>query len=196
MPIHVPLQRRRRAGLTDYRSRKRAITSQEPLLVVRVSNKNVSSQFIRPKVAGDEVLLSVHSRQLVKLGWNGSPKSVPACYLLGLLIGKKALDKGIESAVIYNGVVPFVKGSRIAAFAKGVVDAGVKIPLGEEALPDEARLSGAAIADYASRLSKEDKDLYQKRFSSLIKRGFRPEDYQASFAKMKANIVGGGSKQQ
>ncbi len=95
------------------------------MLVVRVSNKNVSSQFVKPKVKGDEVLSSAHSRQLRKLGWAGSLKSTPACYLLGLLAGKKAKDKGVKEAVLYNGLVPFIKGSRIAAFVKGVVDSGV-----------------------------------------------------------------------
>lgn len=46
--VHVPLLRRRREGVTDYRARKRAITSQKPLLVIRISNKNVSSQFVKP----------------------------------------------------------------------------------------------------------------------------------------------------
>jgi large subunit ribosomal protein L18 len=91
MPTHVPLLRRRREGVTDYRARKRAITSQKPLLVIRVSNKNVSSQFVKPTVKGDVVLSASHSKELAKLGWRGSAKSTPACYLLGLLAGKKAL---------------------------------------------------------------------------------------------------------
>lgn len=56
MSTYVPLPRRRREGVTDYRSRKRAITSRATLLVVRISNKNVSSQFVTPKVGGDVVV--------------------------------------------------------------------------------------------------------------------------------------------
>lgn len=194
MSYHVPLLRRRREGVTDFRARKRAVTSHGTLLVVRISNKNVSSQFVKPEVAGDKVLASAHSRQLRKLGWKGSPKSTPACYLLGLHAGHKAKEAGVNDAVLYNGVVPFVKGSRIAAFVKGVLDAGVNIPVGEEVLPSEDRLTGKTIADYAAKLAKEDHDLYAKTFSALIKDGFKPEDYPANFQKAKAAVTGGPKK--
>lgn len=191
MSAHVPLLRRRREGVTDYRSRKRAITSQATLLVVRVSNKNVSSQFVKPGVSGDAVIASAHSRQLRKLGWQGSLKSTPACYLLGRLAGKKAVEKGVKGAVLYNGVVPFVKGARTAAFVKGVIDSGVEIPIGEEALPSEERLSGKVIADYAAKMASEDRESYQRRFSALLRGGFKPEDYPEHFEKVKAAIAGG-----
>ena len=156
MSAHVPLLRRRREGVTDYRARKKAVISQKPLLVVRVSNKNVTSQFVRPTVKGDVVLSSAHSKELAKLGWRGSSKSTPACYLLGLLAGKKALKAGLKEAVAYNGVVPFIAGSRIAALLKGVLDAGVAVPVGEEAFPSEERLTGKSISEYASKLANED----------------------------------------
>ena len=190
MSSHVPLLRRRREGVTDYRSRKRAITSQKPLLVIRVSNKNVSSQFVKPTVKGDVVLSATHSKELMKLGWHGSAKSTPACYLLGLLAGKKALAAGVTEAVAYNGLVPFIRGSRVAALLKGVVDSGVEVPVGEEAFPDADRLRGKVIADYAAKLAGEDKEAYSKGFSSLLKSGFKPEAYPAEFEKVKANISG------
>ena len=192
MSTHVPLLRRRREGVTDYRARKRAITSQKPLLVVRISNKNVYSQFVRPTVKGDVVLSSTHSKELAKLGWHGSAKSTPACYLLGLLAGKKALAAGVKEAVAYNGIAPFIRGSRVAALLKGVQDAGVSVPVGEEAFPDEGRLSGKSIADYAGKLSAEDKEAYQRSFSALLKAGFKPEDYPAEFEKTKTAIAGAG----
>ncbi len=190
MSVHVPLLRRRREGVTDYRSRKRAITSQRVLLVVRFSNKNVSSQFVMPKVNGDIVLASAHSRELTKLGWHGSLKSTPACYLLGMLAGKKALAKGVKEAVLYNGLAPFVKGGRIGAFAKGVVDAGVEVPVGEGAFPADERLTGKSISEYAAKLSAESKETYQKTFASLLKAGFNPEDYPGQFEKTKSAILG------
>ncbi len=191
---HVPIQRRRRAGLTDYHARRRAIASQGTLLVVRVSNKNVSSQFLKPKVRGDEVVASAHSKELTKLGWKGSQKSTPACYLLGLVAGKKALAKGVKEAILYMGVTPFVRGSRTAAFVKGVLDSGVSVPFGEEALPSEKRLLGKDIADYASKLAGEDKELYERRFSALLRAGFRPEDYPSSVEKAKSMIVKGAQQ--
>ena len=188
MSPHVPLLRRRREGVTDYRSRKRAITSQKPLLVIRVSNKNVLSQFVKPTVKGDVVLSASHSKELVKLGWHGSAKSTPACYLLGLFAGKKALAAGVKEAVAYNGLVPFIRGSRVAALLKGVVDSGVKVPVGEEAFPDADRLTGKSIADYATKLAGEDREAYSRSFSALLKGGFRPESYPAEFEKVKAVI--------
>ncbi len=188
-PAYVPLLRRRRQGVTDYRARKRAITSQMPLLVVRISNKNVSSQFVRPTARGDVVLSATHSKELTKIGWHGSSKSTPACYLLGLLAGRKALAAGVKEAVAYNGLVPFIRGSRVAALLKGVVDAGVEVPVGEEAFPDEERLSGKSIGNYATKLAAEDKEAYSRSFSALIRRGFKPEDYPAEFEKAKAAIA-------
>ncbi|HXW95569.1 MAG TPA: 50S ribosomal protein L18 [Nitrososphaerales archaeon] len=190
MSSHVPLLRRRREGVTDYRSRKRAITSQKPLLVVRMSNKNVSSQFVKPTVKGDVVLSASHSKELVKLGWRGSTKSTPACYLLGLLAGKKALAAGVKEAVAYNGLVPFIRGSRVAALLKGVVDSGVRVPVGEEAFPDADRLTGKSISEYAAKLAGEDREAYSRSFSALLKGGFNPEAYPAEFEKVKAAISG------
>jgi large subunit ribosomal protein L18 len=190
-PVHVQLLRRRREGVTDYRSRKRAITSQKPLLVVRFSNKNVSSQFVKPTVKGDVVLSSAHSKELAKMGWHGSPKSTPACYLLGMLAGRKAAGKGVKGAVLYNGLLPFIKGARVAAFLKGVVEAGVEVPVGEEAFPQEDRLTGKAIAAYAGKLAADDKKAYQKTYSGLLKSGFRPEDYPTEFEKVRSAIMGG-----
>ncbi len=187
---HAPLLRRRREGVTDYRSRKRAITSQKPLLVIRVSNKNVSSQFVKPTVKGDVVLSASHSKELAKLGWRGSLKSTPACYLLGLLSGKKALAAGVKEAVAYNGLVPFIRGARIAALLKGVVDSGVKVPVGEEAFPDADRLTGKSIADFAAKLAEEDREAYSRNFSALLKGGFKPEAYPSEFEKVKAVISG------
>ena len=190
MATYVPLLRRRREGVTDYRARRRAITSRRPLLVIRVSNKNVTAQFVRPTVKGDVVLSASHSKELAKAGWHGSPKSVPACYLLGLLAGKKALAAGVKEAVAYNGVIPFIRGSRIAALLKGVTDAGLQVPVGVEAFPDEGRVSGKHIADYAAKLAAEDKDAYAKSFGKLAKSGFKAQDYPAEFEKVKAAITG------
>ena len=188
---HVPLMRRRREGVTDYRSRKKAVASQRPLLVVRVSNKNVSAQFITPRVQGDAVVSSSHSKELAKLGWHGSPKSTPACYLLGMLAAKKAIAKGVKEAVVYNGTSPFIRGSRVAAFLKGAVDGGLQIPVGEGVFPTEERIAGKSIADYASKLSSDDAEAYKKAFSGLLKAGFDPAQYPASFEKAKAAIAGG-----
>jgi large subunit ribosomal protein L18 len=187
---YVPIYRRRRSGATDYKARRKAISSRGTLLAVRISGKNVSAQFLKPTVSGDLVLASAHSHALRKLGWNGSLKSVPACYLLGLWAGKTAKAKGIETAYLYNGLAPFVKGARISAFVKGVADGGVHIPFSEDVVPSEDRLKGENIANYAAELAKQDKQVYERRFSGLLKLGFKPEDYAQNYAKTKDAIMG------
>ena len=194
MNKYVQIHRRRREGVTDYRARKKAILSRKTLLVVRISGKNVSAQFVRPQVGGDLVLASAHSRGLRKLKWGGSLKSVPSCYLLGLLAGKKAREKGVTEAILYNGVSTFVRGSRVAAFAKGVRDAGVRVPMSEEAFPKEETLQGQAIATYAAALLKDSKESYQRRFSALLRAGFKPEEYPREFEKTKLAILGAGKR--
>ncbi len=188
---YVPVFRRRRMGATDYRARKKVITSSVPLLAVRVSSKNVSAQFIRPKAEGDQVLSSAHSRNLRKLGWKGSPKSVPACYLLGLLAGKRAKEHGVEKAYLYSGLSPFVSGSRVSALVKGVKDAGVDVPISDEAVPSEERITGKAAAAYAKSLLTEDKAKYSKVFSGLLRTGFKPEEYAENAIALKRAILKG-----
>lgn len=189
MAKYVPMYRRRRSGATDYKARKKAISSMGVLLAVRVSDRNVSSQFIRPAVEGDEVISSAHSRVLRRLGWKGSLKSTPACHLLGLYAGRKAKAKGIEQAYLYNGLSPFIRGSRISAFVKGVSDAGVSVPISEEALPEKSRITGETIASYASSLLRDDREAYEKRFGGMLKIGFRPEEYVRSYEQTKSAIM-------
>lgn len=188
---YVPIFRRRRMGVTDYRARRKIINSTSPLLVVRVSSKNVSAQFIKPKAQGDQVLLAAHSRNLKKLGWKGSSKSVPACYLLGLLAGKRAKKEGVEKANLYNGLSLFVKGSRVSAVVKGVKDAGVDVPMADEVAPSEDRMAGRTAAAYAKSLLDQDKARYSRLFSGLIKGGFKPEDYAENADKVKQAILKG-----
>ncbi len=188
---YVPVFRRRRKGETDYRARKRIISSSEPLLAVRISTKNVSAQFIRPKPEGDHVLSSAHSRNLRKLGWKGSLKSIPACYLLGLLAGKKAKESGVEKANLYSGVSRFVDGSRVSALVKGVKDAGVDVPISDEALPSEDSLTGKVTAEYARSLLTENKEQYSRLFSGLIRAGFKPEEYEENAMAVKQVIMKG-----
>ena len=88
------------------------------------------------------------------------------------------------------GLAPFVKGSRISAFVKGVADAGVHMPFSDEALPSEERLKGENIASYAAEMAKQDKEAYERRFSGLLKLGFKPEEYAENYAKTKDAIMG------
>jgi hypothetical protein len=102
-------------------------------------------------------------------------------------MGKKALEKGVKNAVLYIGKDHFT--SRVAACMKGIVDGGVSMPVSEESLPDQERISGQHIADYAGAL-KENQEEYNSRFSAILKNGLSPEDYPSHFEEIKSKLSG------
>jgi len=183
----TPLLRRIREDKTNYRKRKSILIGKHIFAAVRISNENVIVQILKPSKVGDEVLISAHSRELIKHGWQGSRKNISACYLTGLLAGTKAVAKGVKQCILYTGNRMYAP--RIAASVKGVIDAGVNIPVEEETLPAQDRISGKHIADYANLL-KDNKQIYNTRFSGLIKEGFAPESYPDHFDKVKISILG------
>lgn len=185
---YTPLLRRIRENKTNYRKRKAVLIGKHNFAAVRVSNQNAQIQILRATKRGDETLISAHSKELLKHEWKGSRKSIPACYLLGLLAGKKALEKNVKECILYAGDRIF--SPRIAASVKGLLDAGMNIPVEEETLPEEDKLSGKRIADYAKELKENDSKLYKSRFSALVKDGFLPENYTEYVAKIKSSILG------
>ncbi len=138
--------RRRREGKTDYRRRLALLRSQETRLVVRRTSANVIVQFVDWDQNGDLVKATAVAQELAKLGWEGSPKNTPAAYLTGLLAGKRAAAAGVASAVLDIGRRPPTKGSRVFAALKGVLDAGIDVPHGDDSIyPSEERLNGAFL---------------------------------------------------
>jgi len=143
--------KRRRLGKTDYNKRLKLLLSKKPRLVVRKSLKYIRAHIVEFSKEGDKTLVSVNSNELKKFGWNFAFDNLPAAYLTGLLIGKKALKKGIKEAVLDSGLHSSTKGNRIYAVVKGAVDAGLKVPVGEAILPTEDRIKGLHIAKYLEK---------------------------------------------
>ena len=48
---------------------------------------------------------------------------------------------------------------------------------------------GEHISDYAKSLLKENKEVFNKRFSKLLKEGFKPEKYSEHFEEMRKKIL-------
>jgi large subunit ribosomal protein L18 len=184
---YVRTLKRIREDKTNYRKRSAILIGRHLFVTVRVSDQNVVAQVLKPTSTGDIVIASAHSRELAKRGWKGSFNNLPACYLTGMLLGKKALEKEINSAVLYIGKRHFT--SRVGACTKGIVDAGVSMPVSGESLPDEERISGHHIAEY-SRTLKENQEEYNSRFSAILKNGLKPEDYPLHFEEIKSKISG------
>lgn len=137
--------RRRREGKTDYRQRLRLLLSGKPRAVVRHSLKYVTVQLVNYIPEGDQVVFTHTSKNLKKLGWNFGTNNVPAAYLVGYSAGKEAKKRGIERAVLDIGRFKPVKGCKIFAALKGLVDAGLEIPHGEHIFPEEDRIYGKHI---------------------------------------------------
>jgi large subunit ribosomal protein L18 len=181
--------RRRREGKTNYRSRRALVLSRASRLVIRLTLKHAIVQVIEAEAVGDRVVVSAHSRELAKTyGWLSNCGNVPSAYLTGLLCGFKARADGVKKAFLDIGLNIPSKGTRIFAALKGVLDAGVEVPHSEDILPDESRLSGKHIVDYASHLAS-DPEVYKQKFSKSLSRGFRPEELSEQFSAVKDKIT-------
>lgn len=180
--------KRRREGKTDYRARLNLIGLDKSRLVVRITNQHTIAQIIKVNKNGDETIVSAHSKELKKLGWLGSGKNTSAAYLTGFLVGKKALEAGIEDTVLDIGLKSSTKGARIFAALKGAVDAGLNIPHNDVVLPADERIKGEHVAAYAESLSDEE---VEKKFSLYIKNGLSPKDLPDHFESIKQKIEEG-----
>ncbi len=146
--------RRRREGRTDYRKRLRLLKSSKPRFCIRRSLNNTICQIIQYKPKGDVTIVSSDSRELKKMGWSFHRGNIPSAYLTGYLCGLRAKKKKIESCVLDTGLYPSIKGSRIYAALKGVVDSGVEIPHSKEILPPEDRVKGKHTSQ-ADKMAKD-----------------------------------------
>src|ERR1041384_5256110 len=191
--VYTSTFRRIREKKTNYRKREKLLVGKKDFVTVNVSDQNVSAQLIRPDLLGDKVMASVHSNELLSYGWKGSRKNIPSCYLVGLLLGKKCLQKKISSAILYIGKRHFT--TKIAACLKGLAEAGLEMPFSEDVLPSDDRIQGNHIADYAKKL-KENDDLYKSRFSSNLGSGLEPEKYPNHFSEVKDRIVNDKSEKK
>ncbi|HEU5119474.1 MAG TPA: 50S ribosomal protein L18 [Candidatus Nitrosocosmicus sp.] len=183
---YIHTLKRIRERKTNYHKRSSLLLSKKRFITIKVTNQNILTQVLEPSITGDKVITSAHSTNLTKLGWKGSLNSLPACYLTGLLLGKKASFRGIENAILYTGKDAFTE--RLSSCLKGIIDGGIEIPSSKDSFPSTERISGEHIANYASAL-KSDSETYNKRFSNIIKNGLNPENYKSHFEEFKEKIM-------
>ncbi|MGC9170167.1 MAG: 50S ribosomal protein L18 [Thermoproteus sp.] len=184
----VPLKRRR-MGVTNYRKRRKLVVSKLPRLVVRKTNKHIIAQIVVARPQGDETLVGLDTRYLAKFGWKGDENNTAAAYLLGLAIGYKALAKGVRKAILDIGLHRPTPQSRVFAVLRGALDAGLEVPHDEDVLPEDDRISGAHVAEYAERLKSENEEEYKRRFSRYLQRGLAPEELPKHFEEVKNKII-------
>ena len=139
-------KRRRRENKTDYLKRLKLLKSEKPRIVFRKTNKYLIAQYVESNEAQDKVIFGINSKDLLKHGWDekakGSLKSVTASYLTGYFAGKKILKEKLETPIVDLGMIRVLHKTKVFAFIKGLIDAGVKIPSKGEAFPEEDRLNG------------------------------------------------------
>jgi len=155
--------RRRREVRTDYHQRLRLLKSGRPRLVARKSNKHVRAQLIVPGSQGDETVASAYSGDLSEYGWEAPTGNLPAAYLTGLLAGRRAVEAGLEEAVLDIGLNSPTPGSKVFAIQEGAIDAGLEIPHNDSVLANWSRTRGEHVAEYAESL---DEPLYSGEFDA------------------------------
>lgn len=162
-------------GRTDYKKRLALLKASKTRLVIRKSLNHISIQFVDLEEKGDKVLVSANSYELSKkYGWKFSCGNIPAAYLTGYIGGMKAKSKNIKEAILDIGLQS--TGERLYAALKGVLDAGIKVPHSPEILPDESKIYGMHIIEYA----KKAKD---KQFSKI-----KPDNFKNAMEDIKKKI--------
>ena len=187
-PRYRVMFRRRRQKRTDYRMRKTMIVSKALRLVVRTSLSNTQMQVAEALLVGDKMLASANSKSLASYGWRAPSGNIPAAYLTGYLLGKRALAAGLEEAILDIGLTRNTNGARVFAALKGATDAGLSIPHDEGVLPSNERIGGEHIAEYAKQLREADPTAYEKRFSQYRSKDLRPEELPKHLGQIKEKI--------
>jgi len=181
--------RRRREGKTNFYYRKRLLVSGIPRLVVRRSLKHIIAQIVNAEMIGDKVILRADSSEIKKkYDWKFNTSNTPSAYLVGFLIGKKALKANIKEAILDIGIFRPIVNTKLFTVLKGALDAGLEVPHGENIFPTEDRISGKHISDYATLLESEDKNSYKKQFSFHIKNKIDPKNIVDNFNLTKQKI--------
>lgn len=158
-PRHRVPFRRRRKEKTNYHKRLKLIKSRKLRFVVRKSLKHTICQIVKAELGGDKTLVSAHTKELKKFGWDLGTGNIPSSYLVGYLCALKAKKVGIKEAILDTGLHVATKGARIFASLKGAIDGGLEVPHNEKLFPSEDRIKGLHISqDYKKKF-----DLVKKK---------------------------------
>ncbi|ELZ33499.1 50S ribosomal protein L18P [Halogeometricum pallidum JCM 14848] len=128
-----------------------------------MSNKHIRAQLVTPGPSGDETHAAASSEELAEYGWEAPTGNLPSAYLTGFLAGTRALEAGLEEAVLDIGLNTATPGNKVFAVQEGAIDAGLEIPHNESVLADWSRNRGEHIAEYAEQL---DEPLYGGDFDA------------------------------
>ena len=160
------LKRRRRENKTDYLKRLKLLKSDSPRIVFRKTNKYLIVQYVKSEETKDKIEIGITSKKLINYGWpkdlKGSLKSLPASYLVGLIIGKEILKNKKETPIVDFGMIRIVSKSKVHAFLKGLIDSGIKLKHKKENFPNDERISGKHLKKDFSKIFNEIKSKIEK----------------------------------
>lgn len=182
--------RRNREGKTDYKHRLTIIKTKNTRFVVRKTLKHITTQLAQYLQQGDKIVTGANTKELTKLGWKGATSNTTAAYLCGMLAAKKAKQNNIKTAASDLGFATSVKGAIVYAAIKGANDNGLTINCSKTMYPDEKRIDGTHIAQWAKKLKQENKEKYEKQFSAYLKKGLDPETLPQHFQTIMNKIKG------
>jgi len=210
--------KRRRAGKTDYRARVR-LTNQDKnkyntpkyRLVVRFTNKDITSQVAYATLAGDVVLAAAYSHELPRYGIKAGLTNYAAAYCTGLLLARRVLqrfeldkeyvgneeatgeDYNIEEAgerrpfraLLDVGLVRTTTGNRVFGALKGALDGGLDVPHSDK------RFAGFSKEDKSLNADAHRRYIFGGHVADYMKmlREDEPEKYQLQFSSfIKGNV--------
>lgn len=153
--------RRKREVVTDYKKRLKLLGCNKDRLVIRRSNNNIVVQVVRYAEKGDLVVAMANAQDLVKLGYQGHKGNRCAAYLIGLICGKRAKDKGVHLCVLDIGMHRSIAKNSIYSALKGFLESGIEVPHKPEILPDDDMVMGKYIKgrDYPSIVNETKKKI-------------------------------------
>ena len=157
--VRVP-KKRRRQNITDYKARLILLKSEAIRIVIRRTNRYIIIQAVESKNAQDKIIFGLTSKSLLEEGWNekmtGNLKSIPACYLAGILFAKK-IDAN-KRYIVDLGMARNIQGSRIFATVKGLIDGGLKLNADAKAFPSKESLEGENTKEETKEIVKKIKE--------------------------------------
>ena len=157
--VRVP-KKRRRLNITDYKARLILLKSNAVRIVIRRTNRYMIIQSVESENAQDKIIFGLTSKALIQEGWNekmtGNLKSIPACYLTGILFAKK-VDTN-KRYIIDLGMARNIQGSRIFAAVKGLIDGGLKLNADAKAFPSKESLEGKNTKEETKEIVKKIKE--------------------------------------
>ncbi len=176
--------RRRREAVTNYKSRFAHVKGGIDRIVVRKTNKRIIGHITSYQVKGDKVLAYADSSELKKFNWPARANR-PTAYLTGLLLARKA--KNVKSELTLDiGLSSPVRNSIPFAFAKGCIDAGLKVRSG---IQIDEKVYNYSNASYAKELKEKEPEKYRRQYSSYLEAKTEPEALHSLFNQAKEKIM-------